>query len=78
MSTISIRDGQIFLTNASEVTDLTAAIAALVLESLSDIQITSLVDGHILVYDNGTNKWVNQDIDTVVLDSLDEIDGGTY
>lgn len=74
MSTISIRDGQIFLTNATEVSDLTAAIAALVLESLGDVAYSTLLDGQVLVYNSTSGNWENQDVDSAV----GEIDGGTY
>lgn len=74
MSTISIRDGQIFLTNANEVTDLTSAIAALVIDSLSDVAISSVQNGEVLVYNSTSGDWENSAVDT----AIGEIDGGTY
>lgn len=78
MSTISIRDGQIFLTNASEVTELTSAIASLVVASLADVEIASLADGQLLQYNSTSGDWENQNLDAIIASDLTEIDGGTY
>jgi hypothetical protein len=37
-----------------------SGVAAIGLSGLTDVTISSPADGHILVYDNGTSKWVNE------------------
>ena len=55
----------------SESNDLRAS-----LNELDDVTLTSTVDGQIMVYDGGVNRWVNQDqvvIPTYVLNDLTDI-----
>lgn len=48
---------------------------ALNLQSLNNVDSTSLQDGHTIVYDVTTGNWVTQFVDA---DAIALVDGGTY
>lgn len=47
----------------------------LTVQGLSNVVSTDLQDGYTLVYDSTTGKWVTQQIEGAVIQS---VDGGTY
>jgi hypothetical protein len=74
MAVISVRDGQVFLSNATEISNLTEIIETLNIEDLADVTISSVQQGDVLIYDSLAGEWQNQAISAVVT----EVDGGSY
>lgn len=74
MAVISVRDGQVFLSNATEISNLTEIIETLNIEDLADVTISSVQAGDVLIYDSIAGEWQNSAISAVVT----EVDGGSY
>jgi hypothetical protein len=56
---------------------VTKSLGSSTLVGLSDVDVTNLLDGNIIVYNALLDKWVNQEGGTVPSGTLD-IDGGTF
>lgn len=74
MAVISVRDGQVSLSNATEISNLTEIIETLNIEDLADVTISSVQAGDVLIYDSIAGQWQNSAITAVVT----EVDGGSY
>lgn len=74
MSTISIRDGETFISSQQDVQAIVSGTETITitLSNISDTDIQTPVNGQVLVYNNG--DWENQSISTTIT----EVDGGSY
>ena len=73
MSVIRVQDGTIISSSQDDVQDVNAAIAALTLDSLSDVDTTGVVNNSIIKYNSTSGFWeIGTDTDTGITEVVED------